>query len=344
MKSHRVFLGAPLAREINEDKEAYHWQTVSSIGPRNITLLPDTIEAASRRISALYENIIFQDDDDESHYLSVMDVAQNLQMSPVAHPDDAAAKTWPLTVLETTETQNLSKAALTFLRPTASISRVRSMLETQDTRASGSFEYSDASSVGRFPEFHFSIHTLTTLSQLAAHAQANIGRAGTTGRKGSQKVTILAAVLEVEGPDTIRIKKGAEAGKEVSLLKLILGDEEGCVCKLTAWRETAETWGGADAAAGVKRGDIVLLENVLASWGVSEPTTDKVSGNAAPVTLTASANVKSRLEICYRTMPLMQGDKHFRPDLRLGFSDASVRKVAAVVEWFEDMAGLTSQP
>jgi len=43
-------------------------------------------------------------------------------------------------------------------------------------------------------------------------------------------------------------------------------------------------------------------------------------------------------------MPLMQGDKRFRPDLRLGFSDASVRKVAAVVEWFEDMAGLTSQP
>jgi len=322
MKSHRVFLGAPLAKEINKEREAYHWQTVSSISQRNITLLPDTIEAASRRISALYENIIFQDDDDESHYLSVLDVAQNPQISPVAPPgtvaiphglapvsissqrrptDDTAAIPWPLTVLETTETQNVSKTALTFLRPTASISRVRSMLETQDTRASGSFEYSDASSVGRFPEFHFSIHTLTTLSQLAAHAQADIGRAGTTGRKGSRKVTILAVVLEVEGPDTIRIKKGAEAGKEVSLLKLILGDEDGCVCKLTAWRETAETWGGADpavTAAGIKRGDIVLLENVLASWGVSESSTDKVSGNAAPVTLTASANVKSRLEIC----------------------------------------------
>ncbi|TFY56678.1 hypothetical protein EVJ58_g7489 [Rhodofomes roseus] len=200
------------------------------------------------------------------------------------------------------------------------MSRVRSMLETQETQGSGSYEYSDASSVGRFPSFHFSIHTLTGLSQLAAYAQAEMQRAGAAGRKGSRKVSLLVAVLEVEGPDTIRIKKGPETGKEVYLLKLILGDEDGCVCKLTAWRETAETWGGADpavTASSVKRGDIVLLEDVLAAWGGGESNTntdtEKGPGNAAPVTLTASANVKSRLEICYRTMPLMQGDTRFRP-------------------------------
>lgn len=69
------------------------------------------------------------------------------------------------------------------------------------------------------------------------------------------------AALEVEGPDTIRIKKGADAGKEVSILKMILADEEGSVCKLTAWREVAESWGGAQDAHGVKRGDIVLIES-----------------------------------------------------------------------------------
>ena len=71
----------------------------------------------------------------------------------------------------------------------------------------------------------------------------------------------LLAVLEVEGPDTIRIKKGADAGKEIAVLRLILGDEEGCICKLTAWREVAETWGGIDDAVGVKRGDILYLES-----------------------------------------------------------------------------------
>ncbi|KZT71673.1 hypothetical protein DAEQUDRAFT_92262 [Daedalea quercina L-15889] len=341
MKSYRVFLGAPPASEINVavDGTAYHWKTVSPVGEQDVTLPTATIEAASRRISALYENIIFHEDDDESHYLSVLRGTQEIQS--VADPqDETAGITWLPTA---NETRDVSKSALTSLRPTASMSRLRSVLETQGT---GSFEYSDASSVGRFPAFHFSIHSLTSLSQLVAHAQEDLQRTGASGHKGSRKVSLLAAILEVEGPDTIRIKKGAEAGKEVCLLKLILGDEDGCVCKLTAWREAAETWGGVDAASAapsVKRGDVVLLENVLASRGGAEVKDTSDMKSSAPVTLTASANVRSRLEICYRTMPLMPGDNRFRPDLRLGLSDTSVRKVAAVVEWFEDMAGLTTE-
>jgi hypothetical protein len=46
------------------------------------------------------------------------------------------------------------------------------------------------------------------------------------------------------------------------------------------------------------------------------------------------------MEICYRTMPSTHEDGRFRPDLRLGMIDAAVRKVAAVVSWFEEMAGL----
>lgn len=34
------------------------------------------------------------------------------------------------------------------------------------------------------------------------------------------------------------------------------------------------------------------------------------------------------------------GDVKLRPDLRLGYSDAAVRKVASVVRWFQDTAGL----
>lgn len=71
----------------------------------------------------------------------------------------------------------------------------------------------------------------------------------------------MVAALEVEGPDTITIKKGADAGKQVSLLKMILGDEEGAVCKLTAWRHIADVWGGNDDSPAVKRGDILFIES-----------------------------------------------------------------------------------
>lgn len=72
---------------------------------------------------------------------------------------------------------------------------------------------------------------------------------------------MLLAVLEVEGPDTLRLKKGADSGKEISILKMVLGDEDG-VCKLTAWREVAENWGGTSNTVSVKRGDIVLIASV----------------------------------------------------------------------------------
>lgn len=74
---------------------------------------------------------------------------------------------------------------------------------------------------------------------------------------------MLLAVLEVQGPDTIRVKKGADAGQEVSILKLILGDDQGSVCKLTAWRDIADDWGGLGPSPGLKRGDVVYFESTL---------------------------------------------------------------------------------
>ena len=131
--------------------------------------------------------------------------------------------------------------------------------QTQTQPESQSFgPHSSTSSIAHFPSFHFSLHTVTSLSSLAAQVTGTIP--GTKG-KLTRKVNLVLVVLEIEGPDTIRIKNGAEAGKEVSLLKLILGDEEGSVCKLTAWREVAEEWGGSGQATGTKRGDVVYLES-----------------------------------------------------------------------------------
>lgn len=119
-----------------------------------------------------------------------------------------------------------------------------SLLETQETQET---HYSDTSSIARFPTFHFNLHTLGTLNGL---------RGG-----GSRKMNFLLVVLEVDGPDTIRTKKGPE----ISILKMILGDDEGNMCKLTAWREVADVWGGMTGSVRVKRGDIVFLESEYAS-------------------------------------------------------------------------------
>ena len=62
----------------------------------------------------------------------------------------------------------------------------------------------------------------------------------------------------------------------------------------------------------------------------------------ASITISASPYLKSRLDICYRTMPYAHKDQRLRPDLRLGASDATVSKVAEVVKWFERFAGLSA--
>lgn len=74
---------------------------------------------------------------------------------------------------------------------------------------------------------------------------------------------------------------------------------------------------------------LFLPEGVMATY---EPGTT--------VALSASPHLGSKVTICYRTMPHTLQDSRLRPDLRLGDSEPCVRKVAAVVRWFEGMAGL----
>src|SRR5271163_591755 len=101
------------------------------------------------------------------------------------------------------------------------------------------------------------MHTLTSLSALPKLMKNR------SSYPGKGKINALLVALEVEGPDEITIKKGPDAGKRVSILKMILGDEDGSICKLTAWREVAELWGGVDSAPGAKRGDILLITSAL---------------------------------------------------------------------------------
>ncbi|KAA1478393.1 hypothetical protein DENSPDRAFT_788085 [Dentipellis sp. KUC8613] len=315
MKRYRVFVGAPSMSPLasSHNLQTFEWHQASAAEVSSAVPHPGfpstALEAASRRISRIYENIIFKDtedvEDEDERFMQAESQGQA--------PEQTTLITWA-----PTQDPNIlqSRANITtFFR--ASPSRLQ---ETQETQEGTSYNYSDASSIARFPDFHFTLHALTDLSVLK-------------DTRGSRKVSLLLAVLEVEGPDSIRLKKGADAGKEIYVFKTILGNDAGVVCKLTAWREIAETWGGIGQSTGIKRGDVVYFENVQATW---DPQ--------SPLVLTASPHLKSRAEICYRTMPraAVPEDGRLRPDLRLGYSDATVRKVASIVGWFEKMAGLLS--
>ncbi|TEB32432.1 hypothetical protein FA13DRAFT_1731632 [Coprinellus micaceus] len=265
---------------------------------------PATLEAASGRISMIYKNAIF--DRTEEGYGEMLNNEEE--------QDEARGNV-------TTEAGDSSRAvkghgSISFLRGGSQDDSLGSMapppipnrpanataisdsgvFESQETQ---SFNYSDASSIARFPTFHFNIHALASLAQ--------VSKMPSKGRKN-----------------------GKDAGKRVGVLRLVLADQEGCVGKLTAWREVAEEWGGIGQGMGCKRGDVVHLENVAVDS--SDPSTSP--------NFTASPMLKSKMTICYRTMPHAHEDGVFRPDLRLGESDPCVRKVATVVRWFEEMAGL----
>lgn len=303
MTHFRVFLGAPSVSDLKKDPaSSYTWKTIeppSAEVSQALLYPPATLEAASRRVSLLYQNVIFDDSDEDSEGFD--QIAWH-ERSQLLMNEQTTVITWPPTpVADTTGVPS-------FLRTSQSQSALD---QTQETT---SVSYSDASSIARFPHFQISLHKVSSLASLY---RENIAR--------GRKVNMLLATLEVEGPDTVRVKKGMDAGKEVSVLRMILGDEDGSVCKLTAWRDVADAWG----ALGVKRGDIIYLENLA-------PTREPGSS----ITLTASPYNKPTAEICFRTMPYTREDNRLRPDLRLGKSDAAVKKVAALAQWFEQMAGL----
>jgi len=238
MKHYRVFLGAPSPDSLYRSEGDFGWETFTT----RIPLLDASVfEAASRRVSRLYENIIFADNDDED-----VGAVSDSNFLDVEHSSRAAETfiTWPPTL---NRTKDVSGSQVS---PGLQESTIE---ETQETT---SYEYSDTSSIGRFPHFSFDLHTLRLVKALVEMAKSSTA-------KGTLKVNVLMAVLEVEGPDTVTIRKGQQAGDQVSILKMILGDGDGNVLKLTAWRDVAEMWGiETDTQPLIRRGDIVLFQSL----------------------------------------------------------------------------------
>jgi hypothetical protein len=67
MAEFRVFVGAPPPNALGQESTSYHWQSVSSLpSSKQVVFPPSTLNAASQRISVLYQNVIF-DQVDERH-------------------------------------------------------------------------------------------------------------------------------------------------------------------------------------------------------------------------------------------------------------------------------------
>lgn len=70
MSTYRVFLGAPPIHDIDNDPTNYQWKTISSeasmLPPLPEILPTQAFDDASRRISLVYQNVIFNDSFDEN--------------------------------------------------------------------------------------------------------------------------------------------------------------------------------------------------------------------------------------------------------------------------------------
>jgi hypothetical protein len=123
-----------------------------------------------------------------------------------------------------------------------------------------------------FPNFQFSLHELANLSAMMSERNIQRNQGPAAGRKMT-KLSFLAGVLEVDGPDVVELKRGPDAGMEVALLKLIVGDDRGSIIKITAWRQTAEEWAGSDEAnhPAIKKGDIVCFKSQISFPALCSP-------------------------------------------------------------------------
>jgi hypothetical protein len=107
-------------------------------------------------------------------------------------------------------------------------------------------------SIHRMPTFRIPLHRATTLRSVLQ------GRAPRNAE--FRKISTLVGVIDIDGPDLVRIKKGKDAGKEIGILKIIMADADGSIVRLTIWRMLAHAWGET-----IRRGDVVFFEGEIFS-------------------------------------------------------------------------------
>jgi hypothetical protein len=93
MTHFRVFLGAPSLSTLQQNgNTSFHWRSVSSLPseqslPKSFVFPPSTLDAASRRISLIYQNVIFDDADEGDSERMPADDEQNDNAEGVSTQD-----------------------------------------------------------------------------------------------------------------------------------------------------------------------------------------------------------------------------------------------------------------
>ncbi|KAH8836101.1 hypothetical protein DL96DRAFT_108499 [Flagelloscypha sp. PMI_526] len=113
---------------------------------------------------------------------------------------------------------------------------------------------------------------------------------------------------------------------------MILGDEESKICRLTARREKWLKHREAHLKRVLRSNEVMLF--CFKTISISSP-----SSSISPA-ITASPFMRSKVTICYRTLPLIEKYSVFRLGSRLGKTEECLQNVAELVAWFEDMADL----
>ncbi|CEL51762.1 hypothetical protein RSOLAG1IB_00297 [Rhizoctonia solani AG-1 IB] len=302
MSKYLVISGAPTLREIRSGTapSSPQWRIVRPCRPEDINIgvdsSQDSLNDSFNHTGKDDLNIIWPPSQSQSQ--------SQTQSQPPTQPETFLQTSTEMGKQNRTDSITSTSTASTLLETETFPTRTFRMTNTLPSSQSTS---SASSSIAHFPTFHFSLRTLTPLRV----ALAPVGR-------GSVKVNLLVAVMDVEGADTITTK----AGQETHLLKLVVGDDEGAAGKISVWGETALEWAGAGKMMGLRRGDIVYLSDIqVASVPPDSPT------------LTASTRQGSGIQLCYRTKVRTDEDKKLQPDLRLASTDTCVRRVATFAEW-----------
>ncbi|WWC90521.1 uncharacterized protein L201_005457 [Kwoniella dendrophila CBS 6074] len=231
-------------------------------------------------------------------------------------------------------------------------------------------------SVYNLPRWSIPLHKLTSLSTLFSSSNINPGAKSiptstSIARTRSKQLlipnnniyhSIIICILSTESVIQRQRKEEKSNGREGTLFigkwtvtAQPLPQQEELTCTVRLWDDCAQIWGEK-----VRRGDVVLLENVeLKTATVKEPSQLSLSPNHSPKitilyrTLPRYESV-SRTDYIYRPPKPIGGveegkvkdrgeivleDKILRPDLRLGRSEAGVRKVESIVKWFANWVG-----
>ncbi|WVR09474.1 hypothetical protein IAU60_006541 [Kwoniella sp. DSM 27419] len=202
-------------------------------------------------------------------------------------------------------------------------------------------------SMFNFPRWSIALHKLTAL-------QALMSSSVRMNRHYAYMYSIIACVVSTEGLVQRQRKEEKARGGEGSLWigkwmitapPTATGDPE-VTCGVRLWDDVAREWGER-----VRRGDVILLENVEL-----RPSSPK-----EPAHLSLSVSNSPKITILYRTLPryysdpkdyvyhqssgrlddaykgsMLKEDRALRPDLRVGRSDAGVKRVDGVARWFAE--------